>query len=110
LPKIARGLLSGLLCVGSRRPFCSHPAAQASLLHAAQLAAAQHDEKGQEPVVELLQQAAEAAIHGALRYKSAQLLVRSPLNLLLGPRFPMPPMSYCSLHCVQLGGKGLFGV
>lgn len=52
------------------------PCLQASILHAAAVAVKGSKEQ-EEAVVELLLQASEAAVHGVLRFKSAQLLVRS---------------------------------
>lgn len=49
---------------------------QALLLHAAQAAERQRGPEGEAAVAHLLQQALEAAAHGALRYRSIQLLVR----------------------------------
>lgn len=57
---------------------------QASMLHAALRAG--EGEAGEAEAARLLQQAVEAATHGVLRYKSAQLLVRCKQG---GPLLPL---------------------
>ena len=67
-------------CTSCRLPPPPPLPAQASLLHAVRVAVDGRDaEQSGRQVAALLIQAAEAAVHGVLRYKSAQLLVRRRL-------------------------------
>lgn len=52
------------------------PSPQAACLRASVVADMERGPEGEERVAQLLLTASEAAVHGVLRYKSAQLLVR----------------------------------
>ena len=79
-----------------RRPAVSLSCSQASLLHAAHVAGKEDGPEGEAAVADLLAQATEAAVHGALSYKSAQLLVGAQVGCQFSFRAESGP-SWCCL-------------